>query len=218
MKKTILVLGVVLCATLLVNPAIACDGKDSKQASNEGAMCSKSAAKAAYAKALEESGCEKTAQTAYKNTLAENAYAKSYAETGCSRTAQKAAYETVYAETSCAKSSTDAATHAVAKASYDETLAKTGCAKTAHAAYETASSSCSKDAAKAASGCSKGDAEGSAEARRQGQVPTAIDSGFLRITSRASLKGTTFSDGVRFRSFFWVTSWIASFSFTTLEW
>ena len=49
MKKTMLVLGVMVCATLLVNPAMACDGKDSKQASNEGAACSKSAAKAAYA-------------------------------------------------------------------------------------------------------------------------------------------------------------------------
>ena len=164
MKKTMLVLGVMLCATLLVNPAIACDGKDSKQTSNEGATCSKSEAKAAYAKSLEESGCEKTAQTAYKNTLAENVYAKSYAETSCSKTAEKAAYDAVYAESSCATSSTAAATHAVAKASYNETLAKTGCSKTAQAAYETASSSCSKDGAKAASGCSKSDAEGSAKA------------------------------------------------------
>ncbi len=113
MKKTMIVLGVVLCATLLVNPALACDGKEAKNASNdgatcsktaaaqarggcsklrgsnEGATCSKSAAKAAYAKALEESGCEKTAQTAYKNTLAENVYAKSYAETSCSKTARE---------------------------------------------------------------------------------------------------------------------------------
>ena len=103
MKKTMIVLGVVLCATLLVNPALACDGKEEAKnasndgascskaavaqannegatcsktaavtASNEGATCSKSAAKAAYAKTLEETGCEKTAQTAYKNTLAEN--------------------------------------------------------------------------------------------------------------------------------------------------
>ena len=164
MKKTMLVLGVMLCATLLVNPAMACDGKDSKQASNEGASCSKSSAKAAYAKTLEESGCEKTAQTAYKNTLAENVYAKTYTETSCTKTAEKAAYDAVYAETSCATSSTSAATHAVAKASYDETLAKTGCAKTAQTAYDSDSSSCSKDAATASSSCSKGEAEGSDKA------------------------------------------------------
>ena len=46
MRKTMMVLGVLLCATLLVNPAMACDGKDAKQASNEGASCSKSAARA----------------------------------------------------------------------------------------------------------------------------------------------------------------------------
>ncbi len=110
MKKTMMVLGVVFCATLLVNPALACDGKEVKQvsndgagcskaalaqASNEGATCSKSAAKAAYAETLEETGCEKTAQTAYQNTLAENVYAKSYAETSCSKTAEKAAYAAI---------------------------------------------------------------------------------------------------------------------------
>jgi hypothetical protein len=165
MKKTMIVLGVVLCATLLVNPALACDGKDAKQASNDGATCSKSAAKAAYAKSLEETGCEKTAKTAYKNTLAENVYAKSYAETSCSKTAEKAAYAAVYAETSCEKSSQSAATHAVAKASYDATYAKTGCAKTAEAAYanvtKTAGASCATAAAKA--GCDKGDTEGASD-------------------------------------------------------
>jgi len=95
MRKTMMVLGVLVCATLLVNPAMACDGKDAKQASNEGASCSKSAAKAAYAETLEKTGCEKTAQAAYKNTLAENVYAKSYADTNCSKTAQKAAYDAV---------------------------------------------------------------------------------------------------------------------------
>jgi len=148
MRKTMMVLGVLLCATLLVNPAMACDGKDGKQASNEGASCSKSAAKAAYANALEESGCEKTAQAAYKNTLAENVYAKSYADTGCSKTAQKAAYDAVYAETSCSTSASAASTHAVAKASYDETLAKTSCAKSAQAAHDgvtkTAGASCDR--------------------------------------------------------------------------
>jgi hypothetical protein len=148
MKKTMMVLGVLLCATLLVNPAMACDGKDAKQASNEGATCSKSAAKAAYAKSLEETGCEKTAQAAYKNTLAENVYAKSYADTSCSKTAQKAAYDAVYADTSCSKSASAAATHAVAKASYDETLANTSCAKSAQAAYDsvtkTAGASCDR--------------------------------------------------------------------------
>ncbi len=148
MKKTMMVLGVLLCATLLVNPAMACDGKDAKQANNEGATCSKSAAKAAYAKTLDETGCEKTAQTAYKNTLAENVYAKSYADTGCSKTAQKAAYDAVYTETSCSKSASAAVTHAVAKASYDETLAKTSCSKSAQAAYDsvtkTAGASCDK--------------------------------------------------------------------------
>ena len=148
MKKTMMVLGVLLCATLLVNPAMACDGKDAKQASNEGATCSKSAAKAAYANTLEETGCEKTAQTAYKNTLAENVYAKSYSDTGCSKTAQKAAYDAVYSETSCSKSASAAATHAVAKASYDETLAKTSCSKSAQAAYDsvtkTAGASCDR--------------------------------------------------------------------------
>ena len=190
MKKTMLVLGVALCATLLVNPALACDGKDAKaasnegatcsktaaaQASNEGATCSKSAAKAAYAKALEETGCEKTAQTAYKNTLAENVYAKSYAETSCSKTAQKAAYDAVYAETNCEKSSQAAATHAVAKASYDATYAKTGCAKTAQAAYENVTknvgASCATAAAK--DGCDKGNAEGATEKVADADVKVA---------------------------------------------
>jgi len=152
MKKTMIVLGVALCATLLVNPALACDGKEAKNASNDGASCSKSAAKAAYAKAIEESGCEKTAQTAYKNTLAENVYAKSYAETSCSKTAEKAAYAAIYAETSCETSSKTAATHAVAQASYDATYAKTGCDKTAQAAYasitKTAGASCTTADAK----------------------------------------------------------------------
>jgi hypothetical protein len=155
MKKTMIVLGVVLCATLLVNPALACDGKEAKKVSNDGATCSKSAAKAAYAKALGESGCEKTAQTAYKNTLAENVYAKSYAESGCSKTAEKAAYAAVHAETNCEKSSQAAATHAVAQASYDATYAKTGCEKTAQAAYasvtKTAGASCAT--AEAKTGC-----------------------------------------------------------------
>jgi hypothetical protein len=161
MKKTMMVLGVLLCATLLVNPAMACDGKDAKQASNEGATCSKSAAKAAYAKSLEETGCEKTAQAAYKNTLAENVYAKSYADTSCSKTAQKAAYDAVYADTSCSKSASAAATHAVAKASYDETLANTSCAKSAQAAYDsvtkTAGASCDRTK------CDKGAAETTAD-------------------------------------------------------
>ena len=161
MRKTMMVVGVLLCATLLVNPAMACDGKDAKQASNEGASCSKSAAKAAYAETLEETGCEKTAQAAYKNTLAENVYAKSYADTNCSKTAQKAAYDAVYAETSCSKSASAAATHAVAKASYDETLAKTSCAKSAQAAYDgvtkTAGATCDRTK------CDKGAAESASE-------------------------------------------------------
>jgi len=161
MRKTMMVLGVLLCATLLVSPAIACDGEDAIQASNEGASCSKSAAKTAYATTLDETGCEKTAQAAYKNTLAENVYAKSYAETGCSKTAQKAAYDAVYADTSCNKSASAAATHAVANASYDETLAKTSCAKSAQVAYDsvtkTAGASCDRTT------CDKGPAESASE-------------------------------------------------------
>ena len=161
MRKTMMVLGVLVCATLLVNPAMACDGKDAKQASNEGASCSKSAAKAAYAETLEKTGCEKTAQAAYKNTLAENVYAKSYADTNCSKTAQKAAYDAVYAETSCSKSASSAATHAVAKASYDETFAKTSCAKSAQAAYDgvtkTAGATCDRTK------CDKGAAESASD-------------------------------------------------------
>jgi hypothetical protein len=190
MKKTMIVLGVVLCTTLLVNPALACDGKDAKsvsndgatcsktaaaQASNEGATCSKSAAKAAYAKALEESGCEKTAQTAYKNTLAENVYTKSYGETSCTKTAEKAAYAAVYAETSCEKSSQAAATHAVAQASYDATYAKTGCEKTAQAAYasitKTAGASCATAAAKTS--CDKDNAESSSDKVADADVKVA---------------------------------------------
>ncbi len=171
MRKTMMVLGVLLCATLLVNPAMACDGKDAKQASNEGASCSKSAAKAAYANTLEETGCEKTAQAAYKNTLAENVYAKSYADTGCSKTAQKAAYDAVYSETSCSKSASAAATHAVAKASYDGTLAKTSCAKSAQAAYDgvtkTAGASCDRTK------CDKGAAESSSEEPADANVKLA---------------------------------------------
>ena len=170
MKKTMMVLGVLLCATLLVNPAMACDGKDAKQASNEGASCSRSAAKAAYAETLDETGCEKTAQTAYKNTLAENVYAKSYADTGCSKTAKKAAYDAVYSETSCSKSASSAATHAVAKASYDETLATTSCAKSAQAAYDsvtkTAGATCDRTT------CDKGAAE-SATDKAEAEVKLA---------------------------------------------
>jgi len=36
MKKMMMVLGVLLCATLLVNPAMACDGKDAKQGEQRG--------------------------------------------------------------------------------------------------------------------------------------------------------------------------------------
>ena len=71
MKKTMMVLGVALCATLLVSPATACDGKDAKQVSNQETSCSSSAAKAAYAKTLEETGCSKTAQKAYNHLLRE---------------------------------------------------------------------------------------------------------------------------------------------------
>ena len=132
MKKTMIVLGVVLCATLLVNPALACDGKEAKNASNEGATCSKSAAKAAYAKTLEETGCEKTAQNAYKNTLAENVYAKSYAETGCEKTAQ-AAYASITktAGASCAT--------AEAKANCDKGNAESSSEKVADADVKVAS-------------------------------------------------------------------------------
>ena len=42
MKKTLMVLGVALCATLLVKPALACDGQQAKQAGNNGAACAKS--------------------------------------------------------------------------------------------------------------------------------------------------------------------------------
>lgn len=190
MKKTMMVLGVVFCATLLINPALACDGKEAKQvsndgascsktataqANNEGATCSKSAAKAAYATALEESGCEKTAQTAYQNALAENVYAKSYAETSCSKTAEKAAYAAIYAETSCETSSQTAATHAVAKASYDATYAKTGCEKTAQTAYasitKTSGASCATAASKTC--CDIGNAESSSDKVADADVKVA---------------------------------------------
>ena len=69
-----MVFGVLACATLLVNPAVACDGKKVQQASNDGASCAKTAAqqasnqgscstsagKAAYAKALEETDGNRT--------------------------------------------------------------------------------------------------------------------------------------------------------------
>ena len=167
MKKTIMVLGVALCATLLVSPATACDGKDAKQVSNQETSCSSSAAKAAYAKTLEETGCEKTAQKAYNNTLAENVYATSYANTSCSKTAEKAAYEAVYDKAGCEKTATASATHAVAQASYNDTLAKTGCEKSAQAAYasitKTVGSSCATEGANAASGCDKPCDKGAAE-------------------------------------------------------
>jgi len=175
MKKTMMVLGVVFCATLLVNPAAACDGKQAKNASNDGASCSKSTAKAAYAKAIEETGCDKTAQTAYKNTLAENVYAKSYSETSCNKTAEKAAYDAVYAESSCETSSKAAATHAVAKASYNATYAKTGCEKTAQAAYasitKTAGATC--DTATAKTSCDMGNAESSSDKVADADVKVA---------------------------------------------
>ena len=154
-----MVLGVVLCATLLVSPATACDGKDAKQVSNQGASCSTSAAKAAYAKALDETGCSKTAQKAYNDKLAENVYAKSYADTGCSKTAKQAAYNAVYDKAGCEKTANASATHAVAHASYNETLAKTGCEKSAQAAYasitKTVGSNCATEGTIAASGCDK---------------------------------------------------------------
>ncbi|MCG6948856.1 MAG: hypothetical protein LJE93_08090 [Acidobacteria bacterium] len=176
MKKTMMASGVVFCAALLVSPAMADNCSKDKQVSNEGSSCakttavhanaegvscSKSAAKAAYAKALEETGCENTARAAYNNTLAENTYAQSFAATGCSKTAQKASYEAVYASTSCEKTSQVAATHAVAQATYDATLAKTGCEKTAEAAYasmiKTAGSSCDLTGVKAS--CDKSEAK-----------------------------------------------------------
>jgi hypothetical protein len=189
MKKTMTVLGVMICVTLLAGPALAdncgsvtkastegatCSRSAEVQASYEGTTCSKSAAKVAYAKALEETGCEKTAKDAYNNTLAERAYSKSYAETSCSRTAEKAAYEAVYASSSCQKTSQSAATHAVAKASYDATYAKTGCAKTSQAAYDevtkTAGASCAT-AAKA--DCDKGIAKSTSEVVAEADVKTA---------------------------------------------
>jgi hypothetical protein len=167
MKKVMMVLGVALCATLLVTPAMAGDCEASKKASNEGASCSTSAAKAAYTKTLDETGCEKTAQKAYNNTLAENVYAKSYANTSCSKTAEKAAYDAVYDKAGCEKTATASATHAVAQASYNDTLAKTGCEKSAQAAYasitKTVGSSCAAEAASTASGCDKPCDKGAAE-------------------------------------------------------
>jgi hypothetical protein len=176
MKKTMMAFGVVLCAALLVNPAVADNCSKDKQVSNEGSSCgktaavhanaegvscSKSAAKAACAKAIEETGCEKTATAGYNNTLAENTYAQSYAATGCSKTAQKAAFDAVHASTNCDKTSQAAATHAVARAKYDATLAKTGCEKTAKAAYasmiKTAGSSCDLTGVKAS--CDKSEAK-----------------------------------------------------------
>ena len=196
MKKMTMVLGVLACVALLVNPVMACDCDEAKSASNEGSSCDKaavaqasndasscskteavtasndgsscsiSAAKAAYAKAIDETGCEKTAKTAYNNTVAEHAYTKSYAASSCSKTAEKAAYAAVYSESSCDVTSKTAATHAVAKASYDTTLAKTGCEKTAQAAYasvtKTAGASCDVDEA-GSSDCSKSGAETSSD-------------------------------------------------------
>lgn len=136
MRKRMMVLGVLVLAAVVASPAMACDGTAAKQAKNDGSSCATGSAKAAYAKTLEETGCEKTAKAAYNNTLAEGVYAKSYAETSCSKTATKAAHAAVLAETDCSKTADAAATHAVARASYDETLAKTSCEKSAQAAYE----------------------------------------------------------------------------------
>lgn len=196
MKKMTMVLGVLACVALLVNPAMAWDCDEAKTASNEGSSCDKaavvqasnegsscskieattagndgsscsiSAAKAAYAKAIDETGCETTAKTAYNNTVAEHAYAKSYAASSCTKTAEKAAYAAVYSESSCDVSSKAAATHAVAKSSYDATLAKTGCEKTAQAAYasvtKTAGASCDIDKA-GSSDCDASGAEASSD-------------------------------------------------------
>ena len=162
MRKTLAILGVLVLALTVSGQVVACDGMAAKTANNEGASCVRGAAKAAYAKNLEETGSIESAQTAYRNTLAEGSYAKAYADSSCSKTASKAAYAAVLAETGCSKSAGAAATHAVAKASYDETLAKTSCAKSAQAAYDgvvkTAGASCAinnESAKSAGASCSK---------------------------------------------------------------
>jgi hypothetical protein len=141
MRKILMVCGVLVAVLSLASGAMAhcgsCDHGKAEAAKAEGTeSCPFSAAKAVYEKTLNETGCEKTAKSAYNKAVAEGSYAKALAESGCSKTAAKAAYENVLKECGCKKTAAAAAQHAVAKASYDETLEKTGCEKTAQKAYD----------------------------------------------------------------------------------
>jgi hypothetical protein len=115
-----------------------CDTSAVKTAGNKAGGCDTTAAKAAYDAKLAETGCEKSAKTAYINTLAEQSYHKAYDSSHCSKSAAKVAYDTVLADTGCTATASSAARHAVAQAAYDETYKTTGCSKTSKAAYDKA--------------------------------------------------------------------------------
>ena len=75
MKKMTMVLGVACCAVLLVNPLLACDGKNAKQANNDGAYCAKAATEQA---SNESERCSKSAavETSYEGATCSNSAAK----------------------------------------------------------------------------------------------------------------------------------------------
>ncbi len=78
MKKTMMVLGVLACVTLLVNPAMAGDGDKAKSASNEGSSCTKTAVAQA---SNDGSSCSKDAASQAANE-----------GSTCSKSAAQAAY------------------------------------------------------------------------------------------------------------------------------
>ncbi len=135
MKRTLIICAALLVAGAFANGVLACDAKKA-EAGDVKVGCPFDSAKAAYSKALADSGCEKTAKEAYKKTLAEESYSKALADSGCAKTASKAAYDAVLKETSCRKSAAAAAQHAVAKAAFNDTLKATGCSMQAQSAYD----------------------------------------------------------------------------------
>lgn len=148
MKKILALMGILVLTVGLVGVANA--GKDcatqaasscNKSAETKAAMtshCPSTAAKAAYASTLDETGCEKTAKVAYANAMGEVAYANALEEKSCTTSATMAAYAYVKEQTGCCETATAATKHAVAQAAFDKCLAETGCEMTAKAKYAEA--------------------------------------------------------------------------------
>ena len=142
MKKTLILCAVFALALGVTAGVTACDSADAaaKKTSADGKCCPDAAAKAAYDKTYEDSGCSKTAQAAANDAMASAAYKNTYADSGCAKSATKAAYAAVQESTGCSKSATAAATHAAKQAAYDSTYAAKNCAKSATKAADEAAS------------------------------------------------------------------------------